>query len=578
MDEVAGSCSEAGCSGVVSMSGRCVVHLSFQDLQYWVDRQDVKIDATNVSFDPESLTRFIDVMPWRDGRRYVREGCFKNATFMGECHFDNVIFAGPTDFTGATFNGKSVFAGAVFQNDTMFNSAVFEKRPWFGVTNFKRQPVRFEGEVEFRDAEFHEGAWFADVHFGKWVSFAGANFGEVARFSTATFEGAAYYARATFAALNFAGVKVFRDLNLDEVKVAEWASFYNARFEAPQDWTSLDVGEQLVLDLAVFVEPLLLVATSPVLRCIGTQFRSSVTLRPVGSDVILDSARFAEPSRLQGNGINNGRLLSLRYADVGKLTISNSDLSVCSFTGAANLDQLHVEENGIFSATPRGSVRTILGYGLFRWTRRSTLAEEYAWRASVPQYAGWSDPRVQLPVSAGIVHPGKITDLARLPLVDDCPVANIEPLARVQPSDIAITYRSLRKGREDRKDEPGAADFYYGEMEMRRISGRSPIAERAILWAYWLTCGYSLRALRAVICLFVLLGLSTITLHTFGFVPGKASWADAFLYAAGAATRLISPPLGLISRWGETVLIAVSLVGPVLIGLAVLALRNRVKR
>jgi hypothetical protein len=28
------------------------------------------------------------------------------------------------------------------------------------------------------------------------------------------------------------------------------------------------------------------------------------------------------------------------------------------------------------------------------------------------------------------------------------------------------------QGREDAKDEPGAADFYYGEMEMRRHAGR----------------------------------------------------------------------------------------------------------
>jgi hypothetical protein len=33
--------------------------------------------------------------------------------------------------------------------------------------------------------------------------------------------------------------------------------------------------------------------------------------------------------------------------------------------------------------------------------------------------------------------------------------------------DIAGLYRALRKGREDARDEPGAADFYYGEMEMR---------------------------------------------------------------------------------------------------------------
>ena len=40
-------------------------------------------------------------------------------------------------------------------------------------------------------------------------------------------------------------------------------------------------------------------------------------------------------------------------------------------------------------------------------------------------------------------------------------------------------YRALRKGREDGKDEPGAADFYYGEMEMRRQRPRGQEAERA---------------------------------------------------------------------------------------------------
>jgi len=40
-----------------------------------------------------------------------------------------------------------------------------------------------------------------------------------------------------------------------------------------------------------------------------------------------------------------------------------------------------------------------------------------------------------------------------------------DALPRVLPaSDLA----ELRKGLEDAKNEPGAADFYYGEMEMRR--------------------------------------------------------------------------------------------------------------
>ena len=69
---------------------------------------------------------------------------------------------------------------------------------------------------------------------------------------------------------------------------------------------------------------------------------------------------------------------------------------------------------------------------------------------------------------------------------------------------IAGLYRALRKGREDAKDEPGAADFYYGEMEMRRHVGRTSDrpadnhasvlsrgrVERSILTAYWLVSGY----------------------------------------------------------------------------------------
>jgi len=45
-------------------------------------------------------------------------------------------------------------------------------------------------------------------------------------------------------------------------------------------------------------------------------------------------------------------------------------------------------------------------------------------------------------------------------------------------------YRSLRESLEDRTDEPGAADFYYGEMEMRRLSETAPLSERIILTAY----------------------------------------------------------------------------------------------
>jgi hypothetical protein len=42
------------------------------------------------------------------------------------------------------------------------------------------------------------------------------------------------------------------------------------------------------------------------------------------------------------------------------------------------------------------------------------------------------------------------------------------------PARLAVLYRQLRKAQEDAKNEPGAADFYYGEMEMRRLAYQPP--------------------------------------------------------------------------------------------------------
>ena len=46
------------------------------------------------------------------------------------------------------------------------------------------------------------------------------------------------------------------------------------------------------------------------------------------------------------------------------------------------------------------------------------------------------------------------------------PVLLVYP--RLQPAQVAAVYRDRRRSFEAKSDEPGAADFYYGEMEMRR--------------------------------------------------------------------------------------------------------------
>jgi hypothetical protein len=163
----------------------------------------------------------------------------------------------------------------------------------------------------------------------------------------------------------------------------------------------------------------------------------------------------------------------------------------------------------------------------------------------------------------------------------------------LHPGQIAGVYRALRKGREDVKDEPGAADFYYGEMEMRRHArplsdsnpgGHSAAAsrgrvERGILTAYWLVSAYGLRATRAVAALAVVTMLLAVAFHLVGFAvpPRPVSYWTSLLYAFRATLSLTDDQVKL-TAWGQLLQGVLRLTGPVLLGLALLALRGRVKR
>ena len=163
----------------------------------------------------------------------------------------------------------------------------------------------------------------------------------------------------------------------------------------------------------------------------------------------------------------------------------------------------------------------------------------------------------------------------------------------LEPGQIAGVYRELRKGREDAKDEPGAADFYYGEMEMRRrarpLSTGNPDGEssatsrgqveRGILTAYCLVSGYGLRAWRALAWLTVVTVLLALAFHFVGFAvpPRPVSYWTSLLYAFRATVSLTDNQVTL-TAWGQLLQAVLRLTGPVLLGLALLALRGRLKR
>jgi hypothetical protein len=300
-------------------------------------------------------------------------------------------------------------------------------------------------------------------------------------------------------------------------------------------------------------------------------------IRFSGSACNLRFADISEPTLISSSGFSSmpegaglgvvsppPRILSLESANVAGLTLAGMDLTSCRFAGSHNLHSARFEDTCVFAQTPSGWALSGGRLRLpVRCSRRRIIAEEIDLRNLDGRNRAWARLRAE-------------------------PAPVIQISAGRSPAEIAALYRSLRKGREDARDEPGAADFYYGEMEMRRQRPRArppapgaPTAERLIVGAYWLASGYSLRAWRAFAWLLALImGSSAVIAAQWpGAVRKAAPDSPAWIGSAWIALKAIILHSTQTSSIGlSRFLMFLALSGPILFALWLLAIRGRVKR
>jgi len=502
---------------------------------------------------------------------------FSGATFNGAADFYDATFSCNAWFADVTFNGNAKYSGATFNGYL----ASFERAAFNGDAGFFQ--TTFNGNAKFTNAIFHGDAKFDVGTFNGDAEFTNAIFHGDAEFGEATFNGY----RASFDGAAFNGAAGFEAAIFGRV-----AEFAHVRFERERQFGPVLAVEELVLDDAQFMQPVQIEVSSARLRCHRARFPGGVQFRLRWACVVLDDTDLASPSILTGiphltvtesphrskelarreeqfvkaweqelrGEISAGpQLLSLRRANVAGLGLSNVSAADCRFAGAHNLDKLRLESNVSFATAPP---RALAGW---RWSGREVIAEERAWRANRSRPRRWLAP--WWPDWPYNYHGAG------------------EPPDVLEPAQVAGLYRALRKGREDAKDEPGAADFYYGEMEMRRHARRSghiPArgrVERMLLTAYWLVSGYGLRANRAVVWLAALTAALAFAFYRIGFAepPHPDSYWTSLLYAFRATLSLTDNDIKL-TAWGQLLQGVLRLTGPVLLGLALLALRGRVKR
>jgi hypothetical protein len=133
-------------------------------------------------------------------------------------------------------------------------------------------------------------------------------------------------------------------------------------------------------------------------------------------------------------------------------------------------------------------------------------------------------------------------------------------------------YRELKQNYEDRRDYERMSDFHYGEKEMRRQNTKGLL--RFALRTYRCLSGYGEDFKRAFFCVLALAAICAFLFWCLGFCPQQAVF-----YSLRVMLHLKPEAIAEPAGWGVGSLFVVeSILGPVLIGLFGLALRQRLKR
>ncbi|MFC5904236.1 pentapeptide repeat-containing protein [Streptomyces zhihengii] len=506
---------------------------------------------------------------------------FCSATFQAGADFGSATFQGRPNFRRATFQAGVDFGLATFQEGVNFDSATFQ-----GLASF--MSASFLGSADFGSASYQSDAWFMSASFQGPAWFMSASFLGSANFDSAAFSGPAWFMSAIFRGDAWFGSATFQTD----------ARFESAVFEQEVSLGPLVCAGRLKLSGAVFGGPATLLIAAHRLECRRTRWSSTASLQLRYATVDFDHAVFEYPltiaaqaaafTLLDGRAIDEQmlahapdagvRIATLRGVDAAHLVLADVDLAGCLLLGTVHLDQLRLEGACTFDTTP--TAVQWRGRRPVRFTPRRTLAEEQHWRASRPGAApGWNTA--------------------------------VLGAWRAGPLQLAPVYRALRKAFEDGKHEPGAADFYYGEMEMRRHADDIPRSERGLLTAYWALSGYGLRASRALCWLAATMLVTIVLLMGFGLpqdtpkqqatgtVPaggGKVTFEigkDDPLNPAGDRftgkrfEKALSVTLNSVvfrssgqdlTTTGTYIEMTSRLVEPALLALAVLAVRGRIKR
>ncbi|MEW6532176.1 MAG: pentapeptide repeat-containing protein [Thermodesulfobacteriota bacterium] len=443
---------------------------------------------------------------------------FSYFVFPEEINFHDFRFT-KASFKGATFIEGAVFTEARFSAGVDFTEAEFQKEANFGRAQIGGEAVfdeaRFGEEANFWRARFSGGGRFYRAKFFGEAIFWLAEFTRTTQFWETQFIGGAHFVHTKFC----------RDADFRESKFSNRADFLAAEFGAKAHFEAAEFEGETYFQRTRFTDS----TDFTEVRFTGrTLFTNEIDGNWIFADSTVDFRRVI---------LNPLDAVTFKDADLRKSRFLGTDLRKAEITGAKWPE---------IEWSPEGRCRKI------KWL------------------LGWVTGKT-----------GR-----RIGVYDE--IAPLEEDQSRQWAHIELLYRQLKQNYEDRRDYERGGAFHFGEKEMRLSNKQETRRElRWVLGVYRCVSGYGESFRRPLVWAVVLLVLSTIGYLLLGLGPkggGTAltcgcvwDWLRAAHYSLKVMTLLKPDDLVPIG-WAKPINTLQSLLGPVLIGLFALALRQGLRR
>jgi uncharacterized protein YjbI with pentapeptide repeats len=472
---------------------------------------------------------------------FLQHSRFSDAAFHGESNFGGTKFRratsfkdthfyGVTGFGDARFAGVARFEGTVLDQGAAFGGATFSDICYFsgvkfGLAEFKK--VRFEGLTYFQGGEFRDNATFEYSEFLSQVSFRGSDFEGEANFGFVKFGDRARFDQTTFSL----------GVSFEEATFRVAVSFDEAKFNCPVEFKRTTLAPQMFLGLRPKSESL----NFDAVRLVGP-----TELAVEHAQLSLKNVGLVEHLTIKGTPGSGSEsfLVELKNSTIAKPVTIGEGVSLrdTSFLGTTGLDLVRVADAQWQTAKETGR----------RWPQRSRNARKI------------------------------LADESKIVTTETDP-------EKLRKDYVAVEglYRQFRSGLEASKAAPAAADFYYGEMEMRRLAASPKSFEKILLWCYKWIGGYGVRASRPFAAWFglILFSATTLRIGSVHFVDRAepkplplGRFGNAIILVLHNSVNLFSAPTSGLTPWGTFFMIVERAAAIALFSLGVFALRSRVQR